>query len=270
MKTWHHVQKLSPGVWLLGEPGQVNAYLVQGAEYAALIDTGTGIGDIRAVAESITDRPVVVLNTQGHWDHIGGNHRFEHIGVHPLEAGKLSTPQIPDSAIQHLRRLASQGAALPAGTDLEEHSLQPSQASFSLEQGMEIELGGRRLQIWHTPGHTPGAICLLDEENRLVFSGDTLLEGAISLHLPESSVEDMLDSLNMLAQVAWEINLVFPAHGSTPIAGRRIGEAAEALRRVVAGEAQLKKGFSIHGAVRVAAFEPFMFFLPADWQPAGK
>jgi len=261
------VRKLAPGVHVITELGQSHAYLVEGEAYAALIDTGMGIGDIRAVVEALTSRPVIVLNTHTHWDHVGGNHRFEYIGVHPAEAENLQHSRLSEASPQYLRRLQENGHPFPPDFDAKRFQPQPSSASFFLEHGQEIDLGGRQLIVWHTPGHSPGSVCFVEEVERLMFAGDTVYEGPIYLHLPGSDPQAMLSTLQMLSQLAWEINLLMPGHGLTPTDGRLLQEAADGLRRTFAGEVPLKKGVSIHSAVRVAAFSRVMFFLPADWRP---
>lgn len=270
MSDWFHVQAVAPGVHALIESGRVNTYLVEGNEYAALIDTGLGLGNIRAVAESLTRLPIVVMNTHGHWDHIGGNHWFEHIGIHPAEADMLIDPRPPATMKPFLRRLKEHVERLPDDADPDFFRVLPSRPTFYLEQGQVMDLGGRQLQVWHTPGHSPGSVCFLDENERLLFTGDTVYEGAIYLHLPGGEVAAMERSLRVLAEMAWDINLVLPAHGLTPTDGRLILEVAEGLRRTVAGEIPLKKGLSYQGAVRVAAFERFLLFFPVDWRPAAE
>ena len=79
---WFEVYKLTDTVYAIYEDGQfeeVISYLVLGDDKAVLIDTGNGIGDIKAVVYRITDLPVMVLNTHTHGDHIGGNHQFKEV-----------------------------------------------------------------------------------------------------------------------------------------------------------------------------------------------
>jgi len=266
---WREVRKIAPGVHVLTEAGRVHSYLVEGTQYAALIDSGTGIGNIRTQVEALTKQPVVVLNTHGHWDHIGGNHYFEQIGIHTAEADLLRKPRVTETAVQFLRSFQEEGDAAPADAGETDIEIAPVEPTFYLEQGQIIDLGGRQLQVWHTPGHSPGSVCFLDEEERQLFCGDTVYQGPpILLNLAGSDPQKMLDSYELLAEMAWDINLVLPGHGTTPTDGRLIHEAVDGLRRTLAGEAPMKKGISAHGAARIAAFDRFMFLLPPDWQPA--
>jgi len=166
--------------------------------------------------------------------------------------------------------MRDEGEPCLAGLNIDDILGRPSKPTFFLEQGQVIDLGGRQLQVWHTPGHSPGSVCFLDEDERLLFCADTIMQGAIGFHMPGSSAEQMLRSYELLAQMAWEINLVLPGHGQTPLDGRLIGELADGLRRTLAGEVRVKKGISALGAARIAAFERFMFVFPPDWRPASR
>src|SRR5262249_57607595 len=86
---WFATRELPDGVFLIAEPPHVNSFLVVGDERAALIDSGMGIGRIRPVAESLTDRPIEVVNTHYHWDHSGGNQEFARSAIHALRGQPL-------------------------------------------------------------------------------------------------------------------------------------------------------------------------------------
>ena len=70
------VQLVAEDVWAIDEFGADIIYLVKGEKSAAVIDTGSGFGNLKKVIETLTDLPYVVLNTHGHLDHVGGNHEF--------------------------------------------------------------------------------------------------------------------------------------------------------------------------------------------------
>ena len=87
--SWHRVEKLAEGTYRIYEPFgslladpdadgfTVNTYLVIGQEQAALVDSGTGVGDIRKVVSSLTSLSCEVLSTHHHWDHVGGSRLFD-------------------------------------------------------------------------------------------------------------------------------------------------------------------------------------------------
>src|SRR5713101_7815510 len=78
-EPWFEAYKVAPGVFAIYEPHQaeeVISYLIVGHKQAVLFDTGMGISDIRRVTTRLTSRPVVVLNSHTHDDHVGGNWQF--------------------------------------------------------------------------------------------------------------------------------------------------------------------------------------------------
>jgi len=75
-EPWFEVYKVAPGVFAIYEPHQseeIISYLIIGHKQAVLFDTGMGMGNIRSVVSSLTSRPVVVLNSHTHNDHVGDN-----------------------------------------------------------------------------------------------------------------------------------------------------------------------------------------------------
>jgi glyoxylase-like metal-dependent hydrolase (beta-lactamase superfamily II) len=71
---WYEIYHVNSGIFAILEPNhdeKMISYLVIGTEQAALIDTGMGIGNIQTEVKRLTDLPVIVINTHGHFDHIG-------------------------------------------------------------------------------------------------------------------------------------------------------------------------------------------------------
>src|SRR3954447_7618001 len=90
---WYAISNPSPGVFALLEPLQferVLSYLILGNERALLIDTGTGAVSMKAAVESLTDLPVLLVNSHSHWDHVGNNQEFDEIAIHRAEAHELA------------------------------------------------------------------------------------------------------------------------------------------------------------------------------------
>src|SRR5712692_11164215 len=98
--SWFTLAQPAHNTWQLSEPigkveprfgvATVNMFLVAGRERAALIDTGMGIGDLRAAVRAVCDLPLVVCNTHFHWDHSGSNSQFDQIAIHQSEASLLA------------------------------------------------------------------------------------------------------------------------------------------------------------------------------------
>jgi glyoxylase-like metal-dependent hydrolase (beta-lactamase superfamily II) len=176
-----------------------NCYVVnsQRTKDAIIIDPGLEFSsETQQILDYITQGGLKIksiVNTHGHSDHISGDAIFQ---------GKYNVPicihKYDAAAIEGLGK-----GKFPANALLEDGSL--------------IELGNESLKVMHTPGHTPGSICLLGE--RLVFTGDTLFAGGIGrTDFPGGSDSDMRLSLQKLVCLPDNF-LVYPGHGPTSIMG---------------------------------------------------
>jgi hydroxyacylglutathione hydrolase len=172
-----------------------NCYLTSSKETkeAILIDPGLDFsGEAKPIFDYITTGKLnvkFIVNTHGHDDHIKANALFQQkfnvpICIHPLDAHFIETTEKDN---------------IPANVMLEEGSL--------------IKFGSETLKVMHTPGHTPGSICLVGE--KLVFTGDTLFAGSIGrTDFPGGSMNDMRLSLKKLTSLSDNL-LVYPGHGET-------------------------------------------------------
>jgi len=211
---WFDVSAVAEAVWAIGEPRQeqeVYSFLIAGSDRAILIDTGTGVGDIAAVAAGLTSRPVSVVNSHSHWDHIGGNWRFEEIAIHHLEADRLPRG-IPNSRLVDEFGPDAVTGPLPAGFDRNTFAIPPSHATALLYGGERIDLGGRTLDVIHAPGHSPGGIVLLDPENGLLFSTDVAYPAPLYAFGSDSDWELYRTTMRGLAAMAPSLKSVHGSH----------------------------------------------------------
>jgi glyoxylase-like metal-dependent hydrolase (beta-lactamase superfamily II) len=279
---WFATRQHRPGVWLVAAPPHVNCFLVAGRESAILIDTGLGIGDIREAVTSLTDQNVLVVNTHYHWDHSGGNSRFDDIAIHELGDERLR--QGPDMAelepyAAYTRRMLDRVGEfrvtdeeffgflsdettprpLPDDFDFASWKIPASIPTRLLKDGDRLDLGGRTLRVLHTPGHTPDSICLLDEENGLLFGGDTYNTGPIYAHLPDSDVDAFARSTARVAALADGVEFVYVAHFSRYVeTGAFLREVAAGFAEIVAGEASFEQSTDGDGqGARLARFARF-------------
>ncbi|MGC4107597.1 MAG: MBL fold metallo-hydrolase [Thermomicrobiales bacterium] len=233
---WFSVGEVDPGVWMIEEPfheERVKSYLIAGDERAILLDTGMGVADIRAVAESLTALPVSVVNSHAHWDHIGGNHRFAEIAIHPaeaadLEGGASNAVLRPWFAPSHLT------GPLPDGVTAETIVIPPSHATHLLADGETIDLGGRVLEVVYGPGHSPGGISLLDRANGLLFSTDVAYAGALYVYAA-ADLPVYHRSLQRLAALAAEVRMVLPCHNESPMSSDLLPRMAEGVGEILGG-----------------------------------
>jgi glyoxylase-like metal-dependent hydrolase (beta-lactamase superfamily II) len=276
-EAWFYTRRVAPGVWLVGEPQHVYSWLVEGSDRAVMLDTGMGVLPIRPVAESVTDRPVDVVNTHYHFDHIGGNWEFENIAIHEIGA-PLIEEEIPRELLdvyvgyaERQLKAAAQVAPLdreflwlmtaesvprpfPAGWEPGQWTIRPSRATQTLQDGDRIDLGDRALTVIHAPGHSPDGICLLDEREGLLFAGDSANAGPIYAHFPDSSLDDLARSAHRLADLGDAVRVAFFHHYGRPTAEPDLfGEIARGLDLVLAGGVTLTPGVDIIGTPMLEA-----------------
>lgn len=152
-----------PGPGRLPGWGFVLSYLVLGADKALLIDTGFGLSDLKAHVRTLTDLPLMVVNTHVHPDHSGGNGQFDVVYV-----GEHETPETDDGVLFY---------NIPGQRDACDAVKRGGSYRFRhLRDGKGIDLGGRMLRVVEIPGHTKGSIALFDENTRLLLSGDAILK----------------------------------------------------------------------------------------------
>lgn len=199
----HEVTQIAPHTWCISEFRLVNAFLVEGRDKAALIDTGCGIGDLAQIVRELTDKPLMVLITHGHFDHNGGIFQFPSCPVyqHPADAHQQeqtmkTVEKLTGTRDENKLRayyITSRAPIRCPDLDVNELlSLVPTEMTpedyhwLPMEDGTEFDLGGRILRVIHTPGHTDGEVCILDKTSRTLFSGDTANVGIILMRQPNN------------------------------------------------------------------------------------
>src|ERR1700733_840871 len=216
---WFEVYKVAPGVFAIYERHQSEetiAYLILGEKRALLFDTGMGISNIRKLTEELTKLPVVVLNSHTHDDHVGGNWQFDFVYGMDTDFTRANAKGSRTDAQTEIAPGEICGP-LPKNFAAAAYATRPWKISEFLHDGAKIDLGGRALEIIATPGHTPDAISLLDRANRLLFTGDTYYPAAIWLYRPETDLAAYRRSIQRLAALAPQIDLVLGAH-NIPVA----------------------------------------------------
>lgn len=96
--------------------------------------------------------------------------------------------------------------------------------------GQIISLGDVELEVLLTPGHAPDALCLLDRERRLLFTGDTFYPATLYAHLPGSTFRDYERTAERLAALAADVDLVLPAHNEPTLPAAELVRLRDAFR----------------------------------------
>ncbi len=242
--SWYTVEVIGPGSWCISEYAhweETHCYLLTGAEKALLLDTGLGIGNIREQVDRLTALPVQVLTTHAHWDHIGGHREFEAIYVHEAEEEWLKGHfPLPLEAVK--RNLTCRPCDFPKEFKIEDYRLFDGGVVGTVCDKEYIDLGGRRLQVMHTPGHSPGHICLWEEERQWLFSGDLLYLGCLDAFYPTTDPVAFCSSVERIAQLP--VKAIWPGHHSLQVPITLPKRVAAAFMKL-ADEGKLSQGSGI-------------------------
>ena len=237
-ETWFEVYKVAPQTFAIYEPHQSEetiAYLIVGTKQAVLFDTGMGIANIQKIVHELTSRPVVVLNSHTHDDHVGDNWRFPFVFGMDTEFTRKNAKGSLEDAQAEIAPGEICGA-LPKGFDAKTYRTKPWHISIYIRDGFKVNLGGRTLEVIATPGHTPDAISLFDRANGLLFTGDTYYPAPIWLFRPETDFDAYDASIKKLAALAPQVKIVLGAH-NVPVASPDIlPELVTAFEAVRAGK----------------------------------
>lgn len=214
---WFEVYKVQDDIYAIYEPYQwqeVISYLIIGDNFALLFDTGNGIGNIKEVVGSITSLPVRVLNSHSHIDHVGGNADFDFIyGMDTEFTRGRKTGRTHEQVADEVSPEAL-CKPLPEGFKAGDHHIRAYEIDEVVNEGYVIDMGKRKLKVISIPGHTPDAIGLLDEQDGLLWTGDTFYKGPIWLFAKETDLAAYKNSIARLAALAPSLRYVLPAHNS--------------------------------------------------------
>jgi len=204
-----------------GAPLDANCYFIAdvGAGDAILVDAPWQIADqIAQLAEELGVTVRLIVCTHGHWDHTMGLHELiaatrAEVVCHPLDGEMLEHPSFA-----------------PFNFPFELHAVSVDRY---LEEDDEVEVGNHRFTVLHTPGHTPGSICLYSAQDGLLFTGDTLFAGTCGrMDLPGGNPAQMVNSLQRLRALPPD-TVVYPGHGQeTTIGNEDWLERAEELEEM--------------------------------------
>lgn len=212
MDGWFTIEEIDGGTFAISEYRhweETHCYLLCGDKRAALIDTGLGIGNIRSAVESLTSLPVMVLTTHAHWDHIGGHRQFDFIACHEEERDWMAV-RFPLPLFAVKQSLMREPHSLPPEFDIEKYQIFRGTPQMLLHGGERMELGNRRLEVIHTPGHSPGHCCFYEPERRYLYSGDLIYSGCLDAFYPTTDPQMFLRSLEKVGRLPAE--RVLPGH----------------------------------------------------------
>lgn len=185
-------------------PLATNCYLVSNHTKAFIVDPG---GDAALIKEYIKQKKLsveFVINTHSHVDHIMADSELGY----PVSIHQFDAPALQDAESNHSRFLV--------GTF---HPCKPAQL---LHDNDRIRFDDLDIKVLHTPGHTPGGICL--QIGNSVFTGDTLFrDGVGRTDLPGGSESELLSSITKKLLCLDDSVRIYPGHGEESTIGRERG-----------------------------------------------
>lgn len=141
----------------------------------------------------------LILNTHGHIDHILGNDWAKKSFNVPL--------------IMHRDDMLLVDNALEQGAMFEMNFPQPPGPDKFIDENNDIKFADTTLKILHTPGHSPGSVCFVDEKEKLIFGGDTVFRGSIGrTDLWMGDLNVLLDSINNKIFKYADDYIIYPGH----------------------------------------------------------
>lgn len=163
----------------------------------------------KQIAESITNLPIMLLNTYADPDHISGNGGFGYFYMHTDEE-------------DNYRAHGGAGTILP------------------VKDNDIIDLGDRPLKIIFIPGHTPGSVAVLDVNNRALISGDSIQDGNIFMFKEHRNLSLYVESMKKLSMYTDEFDTIYPSHGSFPVFPELIASLIDGAEQIINGTANGK------------------------------
>lgn len=196
----------------------VRFFLLIGSKQAMMIDSGFNCGNAKELAETLTDLPIMLINTHGDGDHTSGTGAFPEIYI-------------------------AEEDYINCGVK-DRH---PDTKAVFINDGEVFDLGGRHIKVITIPGHTAGSVALLDVENRRLFSGDSVQCGTIFMFGDKRVPEKFENSLNKLIACRDEYDTIFASHDAPELAADFVEKVLESWKEVTGSDKEYPV-VELHGA----------------------
>jgi hydroxyacylglutathione hydrolase len=217
MKKYFNIDEVGKGIWSIAGVANEQMYLVTGTEKAMLVDTGMGIGDLASVVSELTILPIIIVNTHGHPDHAGGNSNFSEVWLPEKDLEIMQRMCTTAYRLDDIK--AANGENNPAYQHMVNGLVETRPITQKyLSAGQVVDLGGRQFEVLDVPGHTPGSLCLVNYEEQILFSGDTIVATPVWIYLKHSlPLHIYHQSLLKLKELGLPAMKILPGHPPIPL-----------------------------------------------------
>ena len=212
---------------------QVYCYLVEGRDRALLIDTMYGYGSLRSFCETLTDKPIELVLTHFHLDHVAGNPEFERCWMHHRDIAYYYDSRLAsqEKMLDHVRE-----EAFPELRDQVELSdmveYRPIPA-YPLYDGDLLDLGDRKIEVVYVGGHSAGSVAFIDKKRRIAYTGDCCNSNTLLGFGNSLPIEEYLRNLLHFKHYQKDFDIMYGGHQVLPPSV--IDEGIELCGRVIAG-----------------------------------
>ncbi len=198
--AYYTSEALNEHLYVITDAAGVHAFLALGERRALLMDTCCGLGDIREEIRKITSLPLTVWCSHGHLDHAGGAGVFPVVYLNPLDLMLAHRRCTRETRIWYVKRV------LREEYDFREEEYVPQKLTgfLPLHDGDEIDLGGLTCRAVSLGGHTPGSMCVLLKELRMVFLADACNRMTYMMLEESLSLEEYIDHLKAFRDMYYD------------------------------------------------------------------
>jgi glyoxylase-like metal-dependent hydrolase (beta-lactamase superfamily II) len=183
-EDWWRVRAVGDGVSHIDEPHilefyRCNVWHVRGRDRDMLVDSGMGVVSLRDQVALVSERPLQAVASHTHFDHVGCHHEFADCQCHAAEAHLLRAPTRENTVADKYVADGIFSTLPPEPYTSAAYSVRAAPVTRLLWDGDAIDLGDRRFEVIHTPGHSPGGIALWEAATGILFSGDIVYDGEL-------------------------------------------------------------------------------------------
>ncbi len=203
---WYETTRLDDGVTRIGERHirefyRCNIWHVRGRDRDMLVDSGMGVVSLREQVPLVTEKPCVAVASHSHFDHIGAHHEFAERAVHRDEAEPMAQPTRRNTLAHPYVTDAIFDRLPPAPYVSAEYAVRAAPATRLLEDGDVVDLGDRRFEVIHAPGHSPGSIILFEATTQILFSGDVVYDGELVADAYHSDIAAYIATMKRISDL---------------------------------------------------------------------